>query len=107
MKRVEGMPGVGTSVRALARARVPAQGIPELDTYKQIAQVNNGAGSEGFKGSEMLSIVKGCRWVLYLPLKGLVAFPVGPVQYLWLIRLTDRLDAPLRAYLLGAYAKRT
>lgn len=39
---------MGTSVRALARARVPAQGIPELDTYKQTLQANNDAGSGPF-----------------------------------------------------------
>jgi hypothetical protein len=54
----------------------------------------------------MRPVVKGLRKVLYAPLKLAMGLPLGPVQYVWIIRATDWLDRPLRAYLLGAYAKR-
>jgi len=58
-----------------------------------------------FGGSKLLPVVHGLRALVYLPLKAVMALPLGPVQYAWLTRHTLALDAPLRAYLLGAYAK--
>jgi hypothetical protein len=55
----------------------------------------------------MKPVIRGLRKVLYAPMKLAMCLPLGPVQYAWIIRSTLRLDAPLRAYLLGAYAKRS
>jgi hypothetical protein len=53
----------------------------------------------------MRPFIRAIRAALYVPLKLSTSLPLGPVHLSWLIRATDTLDAPLRAYLRGAYAK--
>jgi len=88
-----------------ARA-VPGFGLPELDTYKHLAQPNSHAASEAFsmkKISYKRRAVKLLRTVLYSPVEHLSELPGGPLRYMWILRLVVKLDAPLRNYLLRGF----
>jgi hypothetical protein len=102
MKHVDRGTAGGGALRQRGGA---ASGAPELDTYKQSAQPSNDAGSGPIEGYPMRPFIRAIRSVLYVPLKLSTRLPLGPVHQSWLIRATDHLDAPLRAYLRGAYAK--
>lgn len=92
--------GAGTRERPLPAGR-PLYLIHTTNSPKQATARVSGR----FGGSRLVPVVHGLRALVYLPLKVAMALPLGPVQYAWLMRQTLSLDAPLRAYMLGAYAK--
>ena len=49
----------------------------------------------------MARLIRVLRKTVYMPLEACQHLPVGPLLYLWVARLTLRVDAPLRAYFLG------
>jgi hypothetical protein len=105
MKPVDLVPWRPTLRGCAAAPRGGLRGASELDTYKQIAQPSVYAGSGPIEGYPMRPFIRAIRAALYVPLKLSTSLPLGPVHLSWLIRATDTLDAPLRAYLRGAYAK--
>lgn len=82
--------------------------LPELDTYKQLIQPNNHAGSSPIQGSEMNAFVRLLRHALYGSASMCLHIPAGPLFHVAILRGIGKVDAPLRAYLLrGFYAKST
>ena len=55
------------------------------------------------KTSYKIRAVKTLRTVIYSPLELLSELPIGPLRYMWLVRLVVKLDAPLRNYLLRGF----
>lgn len=79
-----------------------------LDTYKQLLQPNTGAAFRPIRGEKMKAsdlvlkpMIRAVRRDLYRPLDLASKLPIDPVLYVWLVRVTCWLDAPLRRVLDG------